>query len=127
MQNISLKALLATEQRIPGLGNGILQDILFNARQHPKRKVKALSSRERKALYNSVKSTIVSMAVRGGRNTELDLFGHPGGYETILCKKTFNKPCPLCGIIIKKEAYMGGTIYFCEKCQKSGKISRKMH
>ena len=30
-QKLSLKAFLATEQRIPGLGNGVLQDILFHA------------------------------------------------------------------------------------------------
>lgn|GEM_PF-2077218 len=30
------KAFLATEQRIPGLGNGVLQDILWTARIHPK-------------------------------------------------------------------------------------------
>lgn len=30
-QNLSAKAFLATEQRIPGLGNGVLQDILFRA------------------------------------------------------------------------------------------------
>ena len=28
---LPLKAFLATEQRIPGLGNGVMQDILFNA------------------------------------------------------------------------------------------------
>lgn len=28
--NLSAKAFLATQQRIPGLGNGVLQDILFN-------------------------------------------------------------------------------------------------
>jgi formamidopyrimidine-DNA glycosylase len=118
VQNISLKALLATAQRIPGLGNGILQDILFNAGQHPKRKVQSLSSKERDALFHAVRSTIDAMVAQGGRNTELDLFGSPGGYETILCRKTLNKPCPQCGTAIKKEAYMGGAIYFCEKCQK---------
>ena len=38
-KDISAKALLATEQRIPGLGNGVCQDILFNARISPKRKI----------------------------------------------------------------------------------------
>ena len=32
VQKLSLKAFLATEQRIPGLGNGVLQDILFRAK-----------------------------------------------------------------------------------------------
>jgi formamidopyrimidine-DNA glycosylase len=118
VQKLSLKALLATEQRIPSLGNGVLQDILFNAKMHPKKKVNALAETDKDALYNSVKATLSAMASQGGRDTELDLFGRPGGYKTILCKNTVNKPCPVCGTIIKKEAYMGGSIYYCEKCQK---------
>jgi formamidopyrimidine-DNA glycosylase len=118
VQKLSLKALLATEQRIPGLGNGILQDILFNAKMHPKKKVNTLAKAEKEALFNSVKTTISAMAAQGGRDTELDLFGCPGGYKTILCKNTLNKPCPICGTEIKKEAYMGGSVYYCEKCQR---------
>jgi formamidopyrimidine-DNA glycosylase len=57
------------------------------------------------------------MAERGGRNTEFDLLGRRGGYATILCKDTANKPCPSCGALIKKEAYMGGSIYYCPRCQ----------
>jgi formamidopyrimidine-DNA glycosylase len=118
IQKLSLKGLLATEQRIPGLGNGILQDILFNAKIHPKRTVNSLSDRDKEGLYNSVKTTVSVMASKGGRDTELDLFGNPGSYKTILCRNTVNKPCPVCGTIIKKEAYMGGSIYYCEKCQE---------
>jgi len=118
VQKLSLKALLATEQRIPGLGNGILQDILFNAKMHPKKKVNTLAETEKEVLFNSVKTTVLAMATQGGRDTELDLFGCPGGYKTILCKNTVNKPCPVCGTIIKKEAYMGGSVYYCEKCQR---------
>ncbi len=117
VQKLSLKALLATEQRIPGLGNGVLQDILFNAGMHPKRKVDTLKQNERKVLFEAVKRTLADMAKRGGRDTESDLFGRPGGYRTILSKNTVGKPCPSCGTIIKKEAYMGGSIYYCEKCQ----------
>jgi formamidopyrimidine-DNA glycosylase len=118
VQKLSLKALLATEQRIPGLGNGILQDILFNARMHSKKRVNSLSNRDKEILFNSVKTTIAEMTSKGGRDTELDLFGTPGSYKTILCKNTVNKPCIVCGTIIKKEAYMGGSIYYCEKCQE---------
>jgi formamidopyrimidine-DNA glycosylase len=118
VQKLSLKALLATEQRIPGLGNGILQDILFNAKMHPKKKVNTLTETDKEALFNSVKTTIAAMASQGGRDTESDIFGHSGGYKTILSKNTANKPCPVCKTGIKKEAYMGGSIYYCEKCQE---------
>ncbi len=117
VQKLSLKALLATEQRIPGLGNGVLQDILFNAKMHPKKKVNTLPEKDKEVLFSSVMGTLSAMVARGGRDTELDLFGHPGSYKTILCKNTVNRPCPFCGTIIKKEAYMGGSVYYCEKCQ----------
>jgi len=117
VQKLSLKALLATGQRIPGLGNGILQDILFNARMHPRKKVNSLVAEDRGALFESVKATIAGMAEQRGRDTELDLFGNPGGYQTILSRKTAGKPCPSCGTVIRKEPYMGGSVYYCEQCQ----------
>ncbi|MDD5590636.1 MAG: hypothetical protein PHY18_01765 [Dehalococcoidales bacterium] len=118
VQKLSLKAFLATEQRIPGLGNGILQDILFNAGMHPKKKVNTLSDTDKETLFDSVKTTISVMAAHGGRDTELGLFGSPGGYQTILCKNTAGKPCPVCRTVIRKEAYLGGSIYYCEQCQR---------
>jgi formamidopyrimidine-DNA glycosylase len=117
LQKKSLKVLLATEQRIPGFGNGVLQDVLFNAKLHPKRKVLTLSDDDIETLYHSVKTTLHEMAVKGGRDTEKDLFGCFGGYATKLSKETVKKPCGVCGGHIIKETYMGGSIYYCEGCQ----------
>ena len=117
-EKISAKAFLATEQRIPGLGNGVLQDILFNANVHPKRKLNTLDSKDVQRLFSSVKSTLNQMVEEGGRNTESDIFGFQGNYTTILSKNTVENPCPACGAEIQKQAYMGGSIYFCPSCQK---------
>jgi formamidopyrimidine-DNA glycosylase len=115
---LSLKAFLATEQRIPGLGNGVLQDILFNAKMHPKKKVNTLSEKNKEELLDFLKLTLTKMVADGGRDTEVDLYGRQGGYKTILSRNTVDKPCPVCGTIIKKEAYMGGSVYYCSRCQK---------
>jgi Formamidopyrimidine-DNA glycosylase len=115
---MSLKAFLATEQRIPGLGNGTLQDILFNAGFHPKKKLNSLSEEDVKVLFSSVKSTLGKMVSDGARDTESDMQGKPGGYRTILSKNTVGKPCSACNDTIKKEAYLGGSIYYCSTCQK---------
>jgi len=117
VQNKSVKAFLATEQRIPGLGNGVLQDILFNAGLNPKRKVSELNKQEKDNLFNATKATIYEMMENGGRNTETDLFGELCGYETKMSKNTVGKPCKVCGKFIKKENYMGGSIYYCPSCQ----------
>lgn len=115
--NLSAKALLATEQRIPGLGNGVLQDILYYAGIHPKKKVQFLTDADKDRLYQSIKTTLAAMAAQGGRDTEKDLFGCPGGYRTRLSKNTVGLPCPACGTLIRKEAYLGGSIYYCAGCQ----------
>jgi formamidopyrimidine-DNA glycosylase len=117
-RDLSAKALLATEQRLPGIGNGVLQDILFNAGIHPKRKKSSLSDSEKAELFNSLKSTLKKMTDLGGRDTENDFFGNSGGYKTLLSKNTVKHPCPKCGDLIMKEAYLGGTVYFCPTCQK---------
>lgn len=116
-KSISVKGLLATEQRIPGLGNGVLQDILFNALIHPKRKISTLKEAEKERLFLSVKSTLMLMTEKGGRDTEPNFFGERGGYTTILSKNTYGNPCPRCGGAIVKETYMGGTAYYCSSCQ----------
>ncbi|MCL2342626.1 MAG: endonuclease VIII [Firmicutes bacterium] len=116
-RRLSAKAFLATEQRIPGLGNGVLQDILWRAKIHPKRKMSALSGAEFETLYHAVKDTLAEMAQKGGRDTEKDLFGKPGGYNTIMSRKNDGMPCPACGGVIKRMAYMGGNVYVCEGCQ----------
>ncbi len=114
---MSVKGFLATEQRIPGLGNGVLQDILWHAQLHPKRKMESITDAEMHALFESVRNTLQTMTEQGGRDTEKDLFGHPGGYKTILSKLTLSCPCPRCGSLPIRQSYLGGNVYFCPECQ----------
>lgn len=58
------------------------------------------------------------MVLKGGRDTQPDLFGNNGGYQTIHSSKTWKNPCPRCGSAIMKEAYLGGSVYYCTECQK---------
>ncbi|NLC12446.1 MAG: endonuclease VIII, partial [Chloroflexi bacterium] len=51
VQKLPLKAALATEQRIPGLGNGCLQDVLWVAQLHPRRKLNTLTDNEIRQLF----------------------------------------------------------------------------
>lgn len=119
-KKMTVKTFLATEQRIPGLGNGVLQDILWQAGLDPRYDMKQLTEAEFQRLYEAVKKTLRDMCLQGGRNTEKDFLGNAGGYITQLSKLTLGKPCPKCGHIIQKANYMGGTIYFCEQCQRRG-------
>ena len=120
-KKLSAKAFLATEQRIPGLGNGVLQDILWTAKIHPKRKMATLSDGEFETMFKTVKSLLSEMTEKGGRDTEKDIYGNPGAYKTVMSKKNDGAPCPECGDIIRKFSYLGGNVYVCEGCQDDGK------
>lgn len=116
-QSVSVKAFLATEQRIPGLGNGVLQDILFNAVINPRTKICDLKDSDITKIYKSIKQTLRDMMLEGGRSTEKDIFGNPGGYEPVMSAKSLSHPCPVCEGMVIKQAYMGGSVYFCTTCQ----------
>lgn len=116
-KKMSLKAFLGTEQRIPGLGNGCLHDIFFVAGMRPRRQLASLNETEHRTLYKSVVQTLTKMKDGGGRDTEKDIYGQPGGYQTILSKNTYKSGCKVCGADIVKENFLGGTIYYCPECQ----------
>ena len=113
----SIKEFAISKPGIPGVGNGCLQDILFRARLHPRRKVVDTTEGERRAFYDAVRETLGQMVELGGRNTDRDLYNNPGGYEQILTSKAKGQPCPECGTPIEKIQYLGGACYLCPSCQ----------
>lgn len=112
----SVKSALATEQHIPGLGNGTLQDILFEAKISPKRKVQTLTEDDKHVLYHAVQSKIDEMITFGGRDLQTNMFGEKGGYDVKM--KNERQECPICHTLLQKEAFLGGKVIYCPSCQK---------
>lgn len=114
----SVKGLLTQDQLIPGLGNAIAQDIMFNAGLHPRRAISDLNAVQRQALYVAIRNTLEDAIDKGGRYDEYDLFGQPGKYIRIMDNKSAGKPCPVCQTTIEKMQYLGGACYYCPGCQE---------
>jgi formamidopyrimidine-DNA glycosylase len=117
-KEIPIISFLTVGKNIHGIGNGIVHDILFNARINPKRFISKLSDSEIDNLYHSLKNTLTEMILYNGRETELDLLGNSGQYKTIMAENSCNLPCPICGNDKHKEWFMGNKIYYCPTCQK---------
>ena len=115
--SLSAKAFLATQQRFPGIGNGVLQDILFEAGIHPKRKISSFSEADKDRLLEKTITVLDKMTQKGGRDTEKNIFGEKGGYKVRMSKNTMGQCCPECGGEVIKESYLGGSIYYCTQCQ----------
>ena len=116
--NKIVKYVLMEQTKIAGIGNGYLQDILFRAKLHPKRKVADLSKTERKTLYNAIRKTLNEAVRRGGSEFEVDLYDQPGRYKRLVGEHMKGKPCPACGTAIEKLSVLGGSVYVCPSCQK---------
>ncbi len=113
----SIKTFFVGQKYIAGIGNGFLQDIFFKANINPKRKVQNLSEEEIKRLYFSMQEVMKEAIQKGGRDTEVDLYGNTGKYVPILDKRMKDKQCPICGTLIDKQQVDGSTAYICAKCQ----------
>ena len=115
--SLSAKAFLATEQRFPGIGNGVCQDILFAAGINPRRRLDTMDSGDRDRLYSAVVDVLRDMTAGGGRDTEKNIYGQPGGYATKMSKNAMGAGCPRCGGRVVRESYLGGSVYYCPECQ----------
>jgi len=113
----SVKGLLTQDQIIPGLGNALAQDIMFRAGLHPRHPIGELNRSRRKKLFNAILKTVHEVIAKGGRNDEYDLYGKPGRYVRLMDNKAVGQPCPKCREKIEKIQYLGGSCYFCPRCQ----------
>jgi formamidopyrimidine-DNA glycosylase len=73
-------------------------------------------------IYDSIKKVFPAVIAAGGKDTDKDLYGNFGGYETHVSKKTLGTPCERCGGLVTKEAFLGGAVYYCPQCQPYFKI-----
>lgn len=113
----AIKFFIISKPGVWGVGNGYLQDILYRARIHPRRRAVDVGKREQRTLYKAVRDILQEAVNKGGRDTERDLHDCPGHYIKLLDARNVGLPCSVCGTPIQKAAFLGGAIYFCPKCQ----------
>ena len=113
----SVKFFMISEPGILGVGNGCLQDVLWQARVHPRRPAVDLTSAEKRRLYTAIREVLQEMVEGGGRDSDRDLHNRLGGYKRILHSKAVGQPCPRCSAPIEKASYLGGAIYVCPSCR----------
>jgi formamidopyrimidine-DNA glycosylase len=113
----SVKYFAISKPGIWGVGNGCLQDILFLAKLHPRRRAAELSAAERRKLHAAVRGMLSDAVALGGRDSERDLYNQPGGYQRLMHSKVVGEACPQCETPIEKTHFLGGACYFCPSCQ----------
>ena len=122
----NIKSFLLDQKNLAGIGNVYIQDILFNAKLHPKRTIPSLAKAEIKALHKSMRAVLNDSIVFGGLAYEKDFYGNKGKYGADQFRIGYKqgKPCPVCGTIIQKVRTGSTSTFICQRCQPLDKSSR---
>jgi formamidopyrimidine-DNA glycosylase len=108
-----VKAALMDQAFVAGVGNIIADEVLWQARLHPKRAIESMSDEERGDLYRKMHA-VLKEAVEN--------------YDYIPRKRSWlshvrgrpDAACPRCGTPLERTTAAGRTTYFCPVCQGAG-------
>jgi formamidopyrimidine-DNA glycosylase len=109
-----VKSVLMDQTLIAGIGNIYADEILFQARLHPKTPIASLDDRQRGELFAQIKA-VLQTAIAGGAGAEQFLDRLPHDY--LLPHRDKGGNCPRCGGAIATLKSGGRTSYFCPRCQ----------
>lgn len=119
-QRTSIKAVLLDQQAIAGIGNIYADDICWQAKVKPSRRVSTLTRTEQQALYQASR-TILREAIKLGGTSFSHYYrvdGKTGSYWNK--RKVYDRvgePCQHCKTIIKKTRCAGRGTHYCPRCQ----------
>jgi formamidopyrimidine-DNA glycosylase len=105
------KAVLMDQAFMAGIGNLLADEILWQARIHPKRRVEDLSDEQRERLFEAMRKVVRESvaahtdSIPKKRNWLLSVRGEPGAV------------CPRCGTPLERTVAAGRTTWFCPQCQ----------
>src|SRR3989441_7383709 len=110
-----LRNLLMDQSFVAGIGNAYADEILWEARLHPKRRVATLSDEEPGRLFDALRSVIG----RGVSEVEAGLPPELGTKVRDHMKVRGHKgrPCPRCGTPIVKTRHGLDDMHLCPHCQ----------
>lgn len=107
-----IKPALMNQKLVAGVGNVYSDEILFQARVHPKIKIGALSQMQLQSVFDSMREVLRTAVERNG-----DIESLPQDY--ILRNRRKGAKCPVCGNKLETDKVGGRTAYFCPHCQKT--------
>jgi formamidopyrimidine-DNA glycosylase len=108
-----LKSVLMDQAVIAGIGNIYADEILFQARLHPKTTVDGLTQSRRGELFRALKGVLATAIERGAGEQFLDRLPD----DFLLAERKKDGHCPRCGHAIATLKSAGRTSYYCPHCQ----------
>lgn len=100
-----VKAVLMNQARVAGLGNLLVDEVLFRSALDPLRPADTLDLNDRRRLHRAIQSTLRDATRHGG--------SHTGRLP-----RAADEPCPKCGAPLVRRTVAGRTTFSCPRHQR---------
>jgi len=103
---------------LSAIGNAYADEILFDARIHPKTFVARLSPEEIETLYHSIRS-VMAWGIEKVEGAQEPIHVKIRDHTKVRWRR--GEPCPRCGTSIRREGVHGHDVFFCPACQPASR------
>jgi formamidopyrimidine-DNA glycosylase len=120
-RHTAVKRSLLDQGLVSGIGNIYADEALWRAKVHGRREAAALSKPALGRLMEHARDVMLEALGQGGTSFDalyVDVFGAGGYFDRSLnAYGREGRPCPRCGTLIRREAFMNRSSYSCPRCQ----------
>jgi formamidopyrimidine-DNA glycosylase len=109
-----VRVLLNDQTILSAIGNAYADEILFEARIHPKTFAGRCTAQEVDRLHAAIVAVLrrgINAVRNAGEPIEVKVRAH------MRVRNRHGDPCPACGTTIRREGVRGHDVYFCPVCQ----------
>ncbi len=109
-----VRVFLMNQTALSAIGNAYADEILFDARLHPKTFCPQLTPHEVERLYHSIIAVMrwgIAEVEKAQQPIEVKVRDH------VKVRNRKDQPCPRCGTIIRRVGVLGYDAFFCPTCQ----------
>lgn len=115
-----LKKFLTDQRALAGIGNGLSDEILYQARLSPMKLSPSLDHEEAAALYDAVVRVLSDQTEKLRRSAAGEL-PQKEPREHYVVHDHAGEPCPKCGTAIARVSFADHDLFYCPGCQTGGK------
>lgn len=115
-----LKTVLTDQRTMAGIGNGLSDEILYEARLSPMKLSGSLTKGETEALHAVMLSVVVEQTEKLRRSASGDLPQREPREHYVVHDHAGSR-CPACGTTIARVSFADHEIFYCPGCQTGGK------
>ena len=118
----AIKRILLDQTLLSGVGNIYADEALWAARIHPETLGRALSAQAVRRLLSEVRLVLEKALAEGGTSFDaqyVNVNGQAGYFaHSLNAYGRGGQPCPRCGGVIVREAFMNRSSHHCPRCQR---------